>query len=474
VVIAGFGMVGARLAEEIRRRDGRRIRVTVVGAEPHPAYNRILLSSLLSGGFDESRVITHDAGWAFRHRVDLRLGVRVEGVDPDARKVELSDGSVLSYDDLVLATGSVPRLPPVEGLAGGDGVSVFRDLDDCRRIGSLTDATVAVLGGGVLGIEVACALAARGVRVTVVHPASVPMDRQLDIGGGSVVASMLGRLGVELCLGRRAAQWRPGYGLLLDNGDMLSADALVVTAGVVPATGLARAAGVEVNLGVIVDDQLGTSRPGIYAIGDCAEFGGAVPGLVQPGWDQAAVLADVLTGADPDARYVGTPSVTRLKAHGIDLVSLGSFTGGEELAFSDARRGRYARLSLEGDMVVGAAILGLPDAGAAITQHFVRGTPAPSDRLGFLLGRALPPEGVSSGAPSRLPAGAEICRCNRVTKRQLVHAWQAGAHTVERLAATTRATTGCGSCLDAVEGICSWLAASDSPAASARETELAG
>lgn len=470
VVIAGYGMVGARLAEEIRRRDGRRVRLTVIGAEPYSAYNRILLSSLLSGGFDESRVLTHDAGWAFRHRVDLRLGVRVEGVDADARKIELSDGSVLPYDDLVLATGSVPRLPSVEGL-DGEGVSVFRDLDDCRRIRSLADAPVAVLGGGVLGVEVACALAERGVNVTVVHPAAVPMDGQLDAAGGSVVASMLSRLGVGLRLGRRATQWRPGDGLLLDDGGLLPADALVVTAGVVPETALARAAGVEVNTGVVVDDRLASSRPGIFAIGDCAEFEGAVPGLVQPGWDQAEVLADLLTGADPGARYVGTPSVTRLKAHGIDLVSLGSFTGGEELSFCDSRRGRYARLSLDGDKVVGAAILGLPDAGAAITQHFVRGTPAPSDRMGFLLGRALPPEGVAAGAPSRLPAAAEICRCNRVTKRQLVHAWQSGAHTVERLATATRATTGCGSCVDAVEGICSWLAAADT---SPPEAELAG
>jgi assimilatory nitrate reductase electron transfer subunit len=409
--------------------------------------------------------MTHDRGWAFRHRVDLRLGVRVESVDPLARKAWLSDGQVLSYDDLVIATGSVPRQLP--GLTGG-----FRTLADARRLRDV-DGSVAVLGGGVLGVEVAVALAERGQPVTVVHPGEVLMDRQLDAAAGAVVGDVVGRLGVDVRLGQRADGWVAGQGLRLDDGEIVAADSLVVAAGVVADTSLASAAGAAVDSGVLVDDQLATSVPGIHAIGDCAQHAGAVSGFVQPGWEQAEVLADLLTGADLGARYVGTPAVTRLKARGVDLVSVGSLDGSlEELVFSDPRRGRYARVALDGDRVVGAVVLGLPDAGAAVTHHFVRGVPAPSDRLSLLLGRALPPESTSHGGPSRLPAEAEICRCNRVTKRQLVHAWQAGSRSVGQLATATRATTGCGTCIDAVDGICSWLAATDTSAPT--DTELAG
>lgn len=464
VLIAGYGMVGARLAEEIRQRDprGKQVRLTVVGDEP--AYNRILLAGVVAGQLDEERLLTHDPGWAFRHRVDLRLGVRVESVDPLARKAWLSDGQAVSYDDLVIATGSVARKLP--GLDGG-----FRTLADCRRLQSDT-GSVAVLGGGVLGVEVAVALAERGQAVTVVHPGDVLMDRQLDAVAGAVVGDVVGRLGVDVRLGQRATGWVAGQGLRLADGEIVAANSLVVTAGVVAETALATLAGADVDSGVLVDDQLATSVAGIHAIGDCAQHAGAVSGFVQPGWEQAEVLADLLTGADLGARYLGTPAVTRLKARGVDLVSVGSLDGDEELTFADPRRGRYARVALNGDRVIGAVVLGLPDAGAALTQHFVRGIPAPSDRLGLLLGRALPPESAAHGGPSRLPAEAEICRCNRVTKRQLVHAWQAGSRSVGQLAGATRATTGCGTCIDAVDGICSWLAAADSSAPDG--AELAG
>ncbi|WP_222853681.1 FAD-dependent oxidoreductase [Fodinicola acaciae] len=454
VLIAGYGMVGARLAEEIRRRDprGRQVRLTVVGDEP--AYNRILLPSVVAGQLDEEQLLTHDRGWAFRHRTDLRLGLRVDTVDPLARKAWLSDGQVLAYDDLVIATGSTARKLP--GLDGG-----FRTLADCRRLRD-RDGSVAVLGGGVLGVEVAVALAERGQDVTLVHPGDVLMDRQLDATAGAIVADVVSRLGVGVRLGQRANGWTD-RGLRLEDGEVVAADSLVVTAGAIAETGLARSVGADVDAGVLVDDRLATSVPGVHAIGDCAQHTGAVSGFVQPGWEQAEVLADLLTGADLGARYLGTPAVARLKARGLDLVSVGSLDGDEELAFSDPRRGRYARVALDGDRVAGAVVLGLPDAGAAVTQHFVRGIPAPSDRLGLLLGRALPPESAAHGGPSRLPAEAEICRCNRVTKRQLVHAWQAGSRSVRQLAGATRATTGCGTCTDAVDGICSWLAAADSP-----------
>ncbi|WP_142064030.1 FAD-dependent oxidoreductase [Pseudonocardia kunmingensis] len=476
VVVAGHGMVGARFAEEVRRRDpdGRRVRLTVLGAEPRPAYNRVLLSTVLGGGLTAQATALHPPGWAARHRVDLRTGVAVTAIDRAARVVRCSDGTTERYDELVLATGSRAWLPPLEGLAD-ERVVTFRDLDDCERILALArpGARFAVLGGGLLGCEAARGLAGRGVRVTVVHPASHLMERQLDAGAGEVLAATLARLGIDVRLGFSAVAWEPDFGLRGADGELVAADALVVSAGVRAEAGLAADTGIAVDRGVLVDDRLATSDDRVHAIGDCAQHPGTPAGLVQPGWEQAAVLADLLTGTDPAARYGGTRAVTRLKARDVDLATVGDpavfgvdgvdgADGAEVLRFADPHGGRYATLALHGDRVVGGAMIGLPEAAASMIQYYDTGQPAPSDRLGLLFGRALPgaPE---TADPGRLPAAAVVCRCNSVTKGALVAAWRDGHTDVPALARATRATTGCGSCGDAVRGICTWLAESDPP-----------
>lgn len=473
VVVVGYGMAGARLAEEIRRRDkaGERVALTVVGAEPHAAYNRVLLSAVVAGSMTPDAVRLQDVDWAERNDVDLRLGVSVTAVDRAARTVGLSDGVVLPYDALVLATGSRAWVPPTEGLrtdAGGlaDGVACFRDLDDCAAIlaRAKPGAPVAVLGGGLLGLEAARGLAGRGALVTVVHPVGHLMERQLDPGAGAVLAGTLARLGIEFRLNRVAARYVPGDGLKLDDGSHVPADLVVVAAGVRAETGLAEAMGVVCDRGVVVDDALRTSDARVHAIGDCAQHPGTVSGLVQPAWEQAEVLADLLTGAAPAARYRGTPVVTRLKARGVDLAALGevhadaSDAGAEVLCLQDPTRGRYAKLVLREDRVAGAILLGVPDAAAAVTQLFDAKSPAPSDRLALLLGRALPGGGMPAHSPAELPASAVVCRCNAVSKGQLVRAWRGGACSVGELADATRATTGCGGCSEAVRGIAEWLA----------------
>ena len=457
-------MVGARFLEEVRARDpeGRRARMTVLGAEPRPAYNRVLLSTVLAGGLSAAAVETPFAApW-----VDLRIGVTAVAVDRARRVVRTTAGDEIGYDDLVLATGSSPWLPPVAGL-DGDTVVPFRDLDDCARILALArpGSQIAVLGGGLLGCEAARGLSARDVHVTVVHPASHLMERQLDEGAGVVLAAALGRLGVEVRLGVSATAWTPGVGLRCADGTLVAADALVVAAGVRPETGLARDCGIAVDRGILVDDWLATSDPRVHAIGDCAQHPGAVAGLVQPGYEQARVLADLLTGPDCGGRYRGTRNVTRLKASGVDLATVGdpamlAAPGAEVLRFADPQGGRYASLALDGDRVVGGAMIGLPDAAASMIQFYDSGSPAPSDRLGLLLGRALPGPPVTAD-PGHLPASAVVCRCNTVTKGALVRAWRAGATHPVALGRATRAGTGCGGCRDAVEGICAWLAASE-------------
>jgi assimilatory nitrate reductase electron transfer subunit len=469
VVIVGYGMAGARLADEIRRRDpiAERVRLTVLGAEKHAAYNRVLLSAVVAGGMSAESVRLHDDEWAARHNIDLRLGVDVARIDREKRCVELGDGSTVDYDALVLATGANPWIPPVEGLEAGPNVVAFRSLDDCAKIldAARFGAPVAVLGGGLLGLEAARGLAGRGNQVTVVHPLGHVMERQLDPAAGHVLARQLTEMGVTFKFGATAARYLPGDGLKLDDGSLVPADLVVVAAGVRAETRLAAEAGLDIDLGILVDDTLRTSDGRIHALGDCARHPGAPAGLIQPAWEQASVLADVLTGTNAAARYRGTTAVTRLKARGIDLAALGEtqLQAGdadvEVLTFNDPTGGRYGKLVVRENRVTGAILLGLPDAAATITQFHDRGTLLPDDRLAVLLGRALPSGSTPAASPADLPATAVICRCNNVTKGRLIEAWKAGATDTPALARATRATTGCGGCTDTVGGIANWLAA---------------
>lgn len=369
----------------------------------------------------------------------------------------------------MLATGSKPILPPIEGLLSedglpADGVVAFRSLDDCERILGMAriGAPVAVIGGGLLGLEAAHGLSRRGNLVTVVHQVGHLMESQLDPEAGRMLARALGELGVEFRLGSTAARYLPGEGLKLHDDSHVDADLVVITAGVRAQTGLAAEAGIAVDRGVLVDDALRTSDGRVHAIGDCAQHPGTVSGLVQPAWEQADVLADLLTGTRTAARYRGTPALTRLKTKEIDLASLGeSLTEvtddtAEVLSLSDPKRGRYAKLVLRDDRVVGAILLGCPDAAATITQLYDRGVPVPEDRLALLLGKIMPSGAAVS--PAEQPASATVCQCNSVTKGRLIEAFRNGATTVSELATATRATTGCGGCTDAARGIADWLA----------------
>ncbi|MEU8188600.1 NAD(P)/FAD-dependent oxidoreductase, partial [Micromonospora carbonacea] len=428
VVIVGYGMAGARLAAELHARPGDR-KVTVLGAEPHRAYNRIMLSTLLAGKVDEPDVeLTEAAG----HGVDVRTGVAVTAIDRAAREVRTGDGERMGYDHLVLATGSRAVVPPLPGLdpaALPDRVAVFRTLDDCRRILALARGArrALVLGGGLLGLEAARGLAARGLDVTVVHPNGHLMERQLDPTAGAVLAGTLAGLGVRARLGTSAtglAADADGVRLDLSDGSSLAADLLVLSCGVRPDTALAAAAGLAVQRGIVVDDRLRTSDPHVSAIGDCAQHDGTPSGLVAPAWAQARVVAQLLSGADAHAAYRARPAVTRLKAAGIDLAAMGDTAAGgdrtgdgpvEELTFADPARGTYARLRIRDERLTGAILLGDNPAVGTVVQLFDRGAPVPSDRRALLLGRALGGAPAAPAAsPALMPDAATVCQCNDV------------------------------------------------------------
>jgi assimilatory nitrate reductase electron transfer subunit len=276
----------------------------------------------------------------------------------------------------------------------------------------------------------------------------------------------LGALGVTVHLEAattRVAADGDGVTVTLASGAERRADLFVVACGTRPETALARDAGLAVERAIVVDDQLRTSDPAVFAVGDCAQHAGVVGGLVAPAWEQARVVADVLTGGG--ARYRPTPPVTRLKASGIDLAAMGASTDqdGELLTFADPARGTYAKLLVRDNRLAGAIMLGDNPAVGTVIQLFDRGTPVPADRRALLLGRAL--GGASSPAtdsPALIPDAATVCQCNSVRKGALVAAWRAGAHSVAEVVAATRATTGCGTCQDAVCGIVDWLSTVDS------------
>ncbi len=478
VVIVGYGMAGARLATELQSRAAD-LKITVLGAEPHRAYNRILLSNLLAGKVGERDVALAEAAG---HGLDIRPGVEVTAIDRRRRTVHSGRGDIIEYDHLVLATGSRAVVPPIldpDHLP--ERVAVFRTLDDCRRILSSAAGarTALVLGGGLLGLEAARGLATRGLDVQVVHLAGHLMDRQLDPAAGAVLARTLAGLGITAHLDATAEAVSTDAGGVtlaisrtppphpaLAGSKKLQADLLVLACGVRPETTLARAAGLAVDRAIVVDERMRTSDPHIFAIGDCAQYDGVVSGLVAPAWEQARVVAQLLAGDDPAARYRPTPPVTRLKAAGIDLAAMGEPVGvaahQEELSFADPARGTYAKLVIDGDRLAGAILLGDNPAIGTVIQLFDRGAPVPADRRALLLGRAIGGSAAAAQSPALMPDAATVCQCNTVSKGALVRCWRSGARTVDEVVAGTRATTGCGTCRDAVAGIVDWLSTADS------------
>ena len=479
IVVVGNGMAGSRFVSELRARD-RDVPVTVFGAERQRPYNRILLSNVLAGVTRPDHISLVDAAWYASHGVDARLGVEVTRIDRAARTVHAADGTITSYRTLVLATGSTAFIPPIPGLEDGlpDGALAFRTLDDCRRITELAETArcAVVVGGGLLGIEAARGLAGRGLDVTVLHLAGHLMERQLDPGAGRVLARTLAGLGIATRLQADVTALRTDSGAVtgvevaLPGGgtEVIDADLVVLACGVRPEITLARDAGLAVGRAVIVDDELrSVTDPSVRAIGECSEHRDEVYGLVAPAWEQAAVLAGLLAGTEPAARFTGARQITRLKADGIELASMGETHYGDDdedvevVRFTDPARGTYKKAVIRDGRLIGAILLGETSAAGTLTQLYDRAAPVPAERLGLLF------PGVSGAAeapsPVRMPDAATVCQCNNVSKGQIRACWQAGARTADDVARETRAGTGCGSCRDAVEGIVSWLEEQETP-----------
>jgi assimilatory nitrate reductase electron transfer subunit len=481
VVVVGAGMVGHRFVEELVAQDrDHRFDVHLVGAEEYEPYNRILLTEVLARRTDVAALTLPRP----HERVSVQRGVTAIAIDRSERIVELDDGTALQYDHLVLATGARAFVPPIDGLAGDEPprhVHVLRTIDDCRDVVARTVNArhAVVLGGGVLGLEAACGLARRGLAVTVVHLDGHLMADQLDLAIASVLAQTLDDLGVRVHTSTSVAEVIGAYGEMvavrLTDGTVLSADLLLISCGIRPDTSLAADAGLPTGMGVTVGaDQASPEDAAVRAIGDCAETPDGCTGMVGPGWEQAARLARLMTAdpqlVEPRESTEQLPEGVRLKAVGVDLVTRGVRGGSAEsddrvLALSDPQARRHVEVVLRRDRLVGFSALGAPQVSASLSVAFDRRTPLPVDPAALLVPQAGAPDQRSPApetSPTLIPADATICRCNGVTKSDLMGAWDDGCHTVEDMAAATRATTGCGGCAETVCGLVDWLTSSDS------------
>ncbi len=404
LVIIGNGMAGVRLAQDLTEQAGGRYAITIVGEEPVLPYNRIMLSPVLSGDADAATLPLHPATWFDERGIRLLTGAAAASVNVEQRLVHLADGRRIGYSKLVFATGSRALRLPIPG-AGLPGVFVFRTLHDTLKLAALADgnARIAVIGGGLLGIEAAYGLAKRGASVTLVHLMDRLMERQLDATAAAMVKTSLERQGIEVLLdahSERILGEGKAEGLRLADGRVLAADAVIMAAGVKPNAELAQTAGLEVNRGIVVDDRLKTSVERIFAIGECAEAGGHCCGLVEPAFEQAAVLAKSLAG-DANARYVPAVTATNLKVSGLPVFSAGNFLGGEgtsQILLRDPGTGLFKKLVTQAGKLVGAVLVGDTGDAAWYLKLIREEIPIAPFRTGLAFGEAF------CGTPDQIAA----------------------------------------------------------------------
>ena len=448
LVVVGNGMAGVACVEQILTY-APEFDITIFGDETHVNYNRVLLSSVLAGEKAPDDIVLNPLAWYQQHDITLRLGVRVTDVDARMKVVTTDDGSIVSFDKLLLATGSSAWMPSIDGVAT-DGVFVFRTLDDTRALlgRARSGVRAVVIGGGLLGLEAARGLQVQGCHVTVVHLMDTLMERQLDVTGGGYLAAKMRALGVEVLLGRttRAIVGTDRVeGVEFADGSRIDADLVVVAAGIRPNTWLGRRAGLHVNRGIAVNDHMETSHPDIFAVGECVEHNGVCYGLVAPLLEQGRVLAATITG-NKGPTYGGTVEASKLKIMGVDVFSAGQWADAAETAvrYEDQALGVYKKLVLRGNTLAGVILVG-DTSQSHRYMEWLRSSTDLSDQRAHLL---FPQPAADTGLDiAQMADTATVCGCVGVTKGAIIQAiHDRGVNTLSQLKETTRASTGCGSC----------------------------
>ncbi|WP_379133420.1 nitrite reductase large subunit NirB [Paenibacillus sp. sgz500958] len=460
LVLVGNGMAGVHTIEHLLKLAPDAYEITIFGAEPHPNYNRIMLSSVLAGGADMDEIIINDLEWYRSHNITLHIGHPVTHIDARNRKVHSEGGVEAEYDELILATGSNPFMLPIPG-AEKEGVIAFRDINDCLIMQETSKAykQAVVIGGGLLGLEAARGLLHLGMEVSVVHIHEYIMERQLDQAASVMLRRELEEQGMKFLLNKQSEAIlgkKRVKGLLFTDGEMADADLIVMAVGIKPNIELAQKTGITVNRGIVVNDYMETNLPGIFALGECAEHRGIAYGLVAPLYEQGAVLAKRLAGVLTEG-YAGSVTSTKLKVSGVNVFSAGQFiepAGSRALRYQDEIEGVYKKLVIQDDKLIGAVLFGDTGDGAQLFSiikkaELIKGREKEL-LLGFSAGATVSPE-------QRLEAMADdeiICGCNGVSKGAIADAIQTGGCTsVGQIKSCTKASASCGGCKPLVEGL---------------------
>jgi nitrite reductase (NADH) large subunit len=473
LVMVGNGMAGVRTLEELIKIAPELYDITVFGAEPHPNYNRILLSPVLAGEQTLDEIVLNPLSWYADNNITLHLGEKVVDVNRTKRTVTSEDGTVVPYDRLLVTTGSNPFIPPVPG-NDLEGVIAYRDIHDTN---TMIDAATrfkhaVVVGGGLLGLEAANGLMLRGMSVSVVHLAPWLMDRQLDSVAGKLLQKSLEARGLSFLLGAHTEallgdQNGRVRAIRFKDGSEVPADLVVMAAGIRPNTQLAEKIGLHCNRGIVVNDTMQTiTDPRIYSVGECAAHRGIAYGLVAPLFEQAKVCATHLAQFGI-GRYQGSLTSTKLKVTGIDLFSAGNFMGGddcEEIVMSDPYGGVYKKLILKDDKLVGACLYGDTVDGTWYFKLLREGRSVADIRDKLMFGESnigdVGHEGHSHAAT--MPDSAEVCGCNGVNKGAICKAIkEKGLFTLEEVRKHTKASASCGSCTGLVEQLLMFTAGGD-------------
>ncbi len=471
IVVIGNGMAGARVAEEILKRDSQQFKIVMFGAEPYGNYNRILLSNVLNQTQQPQEIFINPLTWYQENNIQLHAGVKAVKIDRENKKVigiklsgqdvpyaaEIKENKETEfieepYDYVIIATGSRPFIPPMEG-HDKEGVFQFRTINDCYLIAEYAKKCqkAVVIGGGLLGLEAARGLITHDVQVSVVEAALQLMPAQLDTEAAQILKRTMEAMGVRVLTGALTAKITEkdgkAAGLLFKDGNILETDMVVISAGIRPITEIAKVSGIEVNKGIVCNDQMRTSDDNIFAVGECVEHRGKIYGLVDPIWEQAKVLADVITGTNPDAAYQGSKTGTKLKVMGVELASMGeketNDPSDEVLVYRDPNRGIYKKLIVRGNKIHGNILLGDAEGADSLLQLFYSEKDLPKNRGEVLFGSV---EGTTLVNAADLPDTAQICNCNGVCKKEIIDAIEAGCKSVAGVGAKTKAGKGCGSC----------------------------
>ena len=460
LVIIGNGMAPGRMLEDLIEKNPDACDITIFNAEPRVNYNRLMLSPVLSGEKSYQDIITHDDDWYAERNITLHKASAISAIDRSAKTVTSYNGITCSYDKLVIATGSDPFIIPIPGKEL-NGVLTYRDLDDVEAMIEVSNSAghAVVIGGGLLGLEAAAGLKAQGMDVSVLHLMPTLMERQLDPAAGFLLERAFENLGIKVITKANTHEimGEDGKvtGVKLDDGTELPCKMVVMAVGIKPSAELATSCGLDTNRGILVSDDMRTSDPDIFALGECVEHRGQCYGLVAPLYEMASVIAENLI--DGTSEYTGSVTATKLKVTGIDLYSAGDFAEGEdreEIVLRDASGGIYKRLVLKDNKIIGAVLYGDTADGPWFFDLLKKGADISEMRDTLIFGQAY--QGGEAldplAAVAALPDDAEICGCNGVCKSKITgKISELGLTTLDDVRAHTKASASCGTCTGLVE-----------------------